>query len=110
MNIYRKYVNEFSIEDKRNIKKNNIFADEIILIDRSLDLVSPLIKNSSFEGVLYDEHELNYSIINVNNKKKILNSKNNIFEFVRDKEFTDAVEYFRDKIKEISKIYKEVIH
>jgi hypothetical protein len=90
----------------------NDALDEIILIDRSVDLVSPMCTQLTYEGLLSELLGLEYGQIRgkpslgaemSNRKVSGLNEKDPIFREIRDKLFSGARIWVSTTLKEIQK-------
>jgi len=102
-------------EDKTNRLPNYSKIDQLILIDRSVDFVTPLCSQVTYEGLLDDIFGINCGQIefgeDVTKTKKsvkaILNSEDVIFEQIRNKHFASVGNILKNRANKIQKKFDE---
>ncbi|XP_014247417.1 vacuolar protein sorting-associated protein 33A [Cimex lectularius] len=100
--------------------------DQLVLIDRSVDLISPLATQLTYEGLIdeifkincttvtlpaeeFDESDDRHNGIMAGTKKVILNSGDEIYSDIRDKSFSAIGPYLDKKTKHITSTFREKI-
>eukprot|EP01097_Dermamoeba_algensis_P004188 TRINITY_DN2773_c0_g1_i1.p1 TRINITY_DN2773_c0_g1~~TRINITY_DN2773_c0_g1_i1.p1 ORF type:complete len:623 (-),score=99.24 TRINITY_DN2773_c0_g1_i1:17-1885(-) len=93
-------------------------VNQVILFDRSIDLLTPLCTQLSYEGLLDEFFQIKNTFIeieptylklasSVNKAKFPLNSNDKIFQEIRDRNFSSVPLFLSQKAKTISENYKE---
>jgi len=112
--IVNKLVNVLAKDRSSNSLKHSTTSskiDQIILLDRSLDYVTPLCSQLTYEGMMDDvydikcgELEIDAQILDETKSGKIkLTSNNLVFPDIRDKHFSSIFKYLKEKSQRCEK-------
>jgi hypothetical protein len=127
LSIIRRIEKEESLSNQKSsgISKNlHHDIDSLIILDRTVDLVTPLISQQSYEGLLDEvigiqnaSIELHAEVLGLKDKagklltgkKRIaLNSLDSIYRDIRDLPFSQLSGFFKKKTTHIASVYQEL--
>ncbi|KAJ6243209.1 vacuolar protein sorting-associated protein 33a [Anaeramoeba flamelloides] len=109
-----------NLQSKRNTQTSeNSQINKVILVDRTIDLITPLLTQQTYEGMIDEIYGIENSILEMDpgivgkqtqNQKdqKIrfaLNSNDSFFQGIRDLNWISAIKTFKLKSKSISQLY-----
>lgn len=105
------------------LRDDHYEIDQMILLDRSCDLVSPLMSQQTYEGLLDEKIGIINGYVDVEkeilglkdkqgvglkgNKKLVLNSADTLYREVRDLTFSGLGAFLKGRAAFISKVYEE---
>ncbi|EGR30804.1 vacuolar sorting protein, putative [Ichthyophthirius multifiliis] len=103
----------------QNDEQQQIDIETLILLDRNIDLVTPLCSQLIYEGLLDDFYEVQGNILKVDSKIltgqsgkpqliRISSENNQIYENIRSKQITQARQYLSSQAQEIQRM-KQII-
>ncbi|KAJ3424267.1 vacuolar protein sorting-associated protein 33a [Anaeramoeba flamelloides] len=109
-----------NLQSKRNTHTSeNSQIKKVILVDRTIDLITPLLTQQTYEGMVDEIYGIENSILEIDPRivgkqtqnqenQKIrfaLNSNDSFFQGIRDLNWVSAIKTFKLKSKSISQLY-----
>lgn len=117
---YLKKIQQESGTDKEDIRPE---IDRLLILDRTVDFVSPLVTQLTYEGLIDEVYGIHNATgqfpperfssdkkqeeDSKQNKKVILSSKDDLFQHLRDKNFNAVGPVLKSKAKQITEQYEE---
>eukprot|EP00833_Pecoramyces_ruminatium_P004322 jgi/Orpsp1_1/1178354/evm.model.c7180000064981.1 len=92
-------------------KKTPYKRTNMIILDRSFDLVGPLLHDFYYQGMANDISEIEngviyrYTVSSGANKQEKLNESEEFWNDIRHMYISDAMEYIKEKVDECSKVF-----
>jgi len=92
-------------------KKTPYKRTNMIIVDRSYDLVGPLLHDFYYQGMANDISDIEngviyrYTLSNGTNKQEKLNESEEFWNDIRHMYISDAMEYIKEKVDECTKVF-----